>query len=293
MMFDLFQMRYSARRSNKRQPKTPQNANKKNTRRSKNSSSRGGRHQHKSQKIQQRKTFNPKHNARFQSSNKPSFGDRKPFDLRSRLQSSTSSVNLKRLDSRAAVFHKSTSYTQGQPVKTAVPRAAPRKEIVEECVMESSYVTADLYVCFKLRKVALDCGASLTKVGIQVAELAVANRFTKRNKTFVCGNIRKRVQVITIPMAVNMSRLKYIECVIDSTVPASGVILGLQAMQILNYRLTLDGEPTEHHGPPSVEGPSGQLAAEPEPFADNEELDKDYVSALSEAEMRDMINSWQ
>lgn len=167
-------------------------------------------------------------------------------------------------------------------------RQSQREEI---CVLEPTYITVPLFVCCRKVSSAVNTGAGITKIGKDIANIAVANGFVQRNKVFVYGGKSKRVKVVNIPCGASLNRLKTIECVVDITVPPMGVILGLHALKILNYKLTIDQEPTSHHGSSREEVLNvHRLERQPE-HLEEPIIEEEVIMSLTNAELREM-ESW-
>lgn len=161
-----------------------------------------------------------------------------------------------------------------------------------EILLETEFLTIPVFLFCKKVTAALDTGCSLTKIGKDIANMAVANGFEIKEKTLVLGEMRKKVKIVTILLGTRMANLRPIECLIDRSAPPSGVIIGLRALSILNAQVLVDQIPAVHHAvtrkTPSarqrIEVPAVEIPEEP--FQE-----EDFVAAISAAERREM-ESW-
>lgn len=156
------------------------------------------------------------------------------------------------------------------------------------------FCTIPIFLCFRKITAALNSGANLTKIGEEIANIAVANGFVKKTKTFFNRSIKKTVNVITMPIGTRVARMRPIECIVDPTTPPMGVVLALPAMKSLGYKIVVDRTVAEHHG----SGESNEQRdlsrrtqeeieeeATEEPFVKEE-----FIEAMTEAEMREIEN---
>lgn len=168
---------------------------------------------------------------------------------------------------------------------------ALRQELREgSCTLEPTYVTVPLFVFCKKIAVALDTGVGLTKIGKDIANMAVANGFAQRSKTFTYDGKSRRAGVINILCGARLNRLKSIECLIDSAVPPMGVIMGLQAMRVLNYSIVVDQEAATHHGATRVTEEVVQQEAGTFETWNEPEIEEEIVIHLTGSELREIEN---
>lgn len=151
-------------------------------------------------------------------------------------------------------------------------------------------------IIFYDRKIraALSCGSTFTKIGKDVANLAISNGCGQRRKTFEYNGGRRTIRTLIIPMGVRTGRMKPIECIIDRFAPSKGIILGLAAMKALSYRIMIDRTVAQHHGAIADQPSANDHNAEESVEVRREEEfnEGDFIEALTEAEMREMEN-WE
>lgn len=85
--------------------------------------------------------------------------------------------------------------------------------------------------------------------------------------------------------------LKPIDCVIDNLAPSKGIIIGLQTMTILGYRLFIDEVPANHH-----ETQRFQIFRSDTMREDNDDVpeepfeEEEFVMAITESERKEIEN---
>lgn len=149
-------------------------------------------------------------------------------------------------------------------------------------------VTIPLYMCCKKFTAVIDCFTTRTKIGIDVEKMAISKGYTKRSEIIRIGQMERRVEMITIHMGTNVMRLKPIDCVIDSTTPLNGVVLGLQALSNLGYCLTVDAVTASHRVIKNVI--PKQQTKETEDYPEEPFIEELFIETLTEAEQREIEN---
>lgn len=153
----------------------------------------------------------------------------------------------------------------------------------------SMFVTIPLYLFCRRFTAAVDCFTGMTKIGREVAQMAIANGYAKKSQMLTVGQSEKRVEFMTIHMGTKVMRLKPIDCVIDASAPPRGIIIGLQAMAILGYRLLIDEVPASHHEAQRLNIPR-QQAQNPENIPEEPFQEEEFVMAITESERKEIEN---
>lgn len=152
----------------------------------------------------------------------------KVFDLRSKLSTRKTPFDLR---SKLSRRNQRKTHTETQE---------------EICELRPAYITLPLFVCCKKFSAIVDTGCNFTKIGTDIANIAMTHGCVLMNKIFVFRDMQKNVRVINIPCGERMNRLKIIECIVDATVPATGIILGSKGLQTVGYKLTIGKTFTTH-----------------------------------------------
>lgn len=163
----------------------------------------------------------------------------------------------------------------------------------DEIVLETEFLTIPVFLFCQKFTAALDTSRSLTKIGQDIANIAVTNGFEIKEKTVILEDIRKKVTVITILLGTKMAQLRPVECIIDRRVSSGAIVLGLKALSTLNAQIFVDQIRAVYHTvaqrTPTVrqriDVPAVNLPEEP--FQEDE-----FVAALTEAERKEM-ESWE
>lgn len=154
--------------------------------------------------------------------------------------------------------------------------------------------TIPVFLCHRKIRAALSSGSSLTKIGEQVADIAISNGCVQKTKTFYNNGAQKTVKVVTAPIGTRMPRMRFVECVIDPTAPPMGIMLGLPAMKALGYKIVVDRTVAEHHGAGESQAQRDQSSRSQDQEEDDvpeEPFNKeDFIISISEAEMREIEN---
>lgn len=158
-------------------------------------------------------------------------------------------------------------------------------------VVDTMYVSVPLIIFCKRFTALVNSCSSITKIGSEVANRAVANGFEKKSKILILGPIQKRIETVTIPLGTRMTRLKSVECVIDPTASPLSVTLGLQALMSFGYRSFIDQVPTSNHRVKPIEIPI-EADAKTEKDIPVERFVEDDVLALLTAAERKEMESW-
>lgn len=160
--------------------------------------------------------------------------------------------------------------------------------------MNVMFCTIPVFLCYRKIKAALNSGSNLTKIGEEIANIAIANGFEKKTKTFFNRTVQKTVNVVTVPIGTRIARMRLIECVIDPTTPPMGVVLALPAMKSLGYKIVVDRTVAEHHGAGESSEQHNQSRRSQEEVegeaADEPFIMEDFIEAMTEAEMREIEN---
>lgn len=119
--------------------------------------------------------------------------------------------------------------------------------------------------------------------------MAIANGYAKKSRIVTMGQTEKRVEFITIHMGTKIMRLKPIDCVIDALAPPRGIIIGLQAMAILGYRLLIDEVPANHHESQRLPVARKQVH-DPDNIPEEPFQEEEFVMAVTEAERKEIEN---
>lgn len=152
----------------------------------------------------------------------------------------------------------------------------------------SMFVTVPLYLFNRRFTAAVDCFTGRTKIGKELAELAISNDFAQKTKLVTFGGTEKRVQYITIHMGTRITRLKPVDCVIDDKIPPRGIIIGLRALASIGYRLQVDGVLASHHESRRQVRPH-QQASIPMEIPEEPFQEEAFIDALSEAEIKEIL----
>ncbi|KAL5282727.1 hypothetical protein ACFFRR_005665 [Megaselia abdita] len=166
---------------------------------------------------------------------------------------------------------------------------------VDSCV--SMCTTVPLIIYNRRIRAALATSSTYTKIERQVADLAIGNNCSQTTKIFEHRGIRKNVKILRIPMGVRPGRTKIIECIVDRSAPHMGITLGLAGLKALTYRIMVDRIVAQHHGPGASAAQqidSAKSVEQPqEPIQEEAFNGGDVIEALSEVEMREMMQDWE
>lgn len=181
-----------------------------------------------------------------------------------------------------------------QNIAAPIPKIRPENNLIPVNSFQLMFATIPLFVCGRQITATLNSGTTITKVGQEVANMAITSGCYQRLKTFAFKDRAKTTNVLTIPMGTRMARLKAIECIVDKSVPPLGLILGLGAMKGLGYKIIVDRTIAEHHGQGASQAQQELSAktveARTESIQQIEFIEGDYIEAITEAEMREIEN---
>lgn len=150
------------------------------------------------------------------------------------------------------------------------------------------YLEIPVIVCFKRVPARLDCASVVTRVGMDIGNLVMANGASYREVTTRIDGKQRIMKTLLVPLGVRVGRMKRVSCVIDPDLPPRIVILGLPAIKMLSFRMTIDNIAVEYKA--GAERPTLEVSPEVDTQWALEGADGEFIDFLDEREAEEIRN---
>lgn len=131
---------------------------------------------------------------------------------------------------------------RGISSRIANPRPAAIVRTVEDGSEREFFAQVNIIICDKFIKAQIDSGIQTTLIGTAVAEL-VTQSTGQRSLCRIIGRgeNRRSENVLNVRLGTRLSRMRDIECIINTNIGPKSAVLGMKALKSLGYQMVVGG----------------------------------------------------